>query len=126
VQKHDVDIAKWIELASAVSAQSNQGEGSPGRLVSASGSRSRTEYVLQQNIDKLSPPTTDFATAPAGLVFQTQPMFFNLEKFFVERKDLCRASCTRRGELIGRVRQDLLEMPGCCHLDFRLRIGPEP
>src|SRR5213078_3360712 len=45
-------------------------------------------------------------------------MFFNLEKFFVKREDLCRASCTRRGELIRRVRQDLLEMPGCCHLDL--------
>src|SRR5260370_825700 len=48
-------------------------------------------------------------------------MFFDLEKFFVKRKDLCRASCARRGELILRVRQNLLEMTGC-H-DFDCRFG---
>src|SRR5260370_5490992 len=48
-------------------------------------------------------------------------MFFHLEKFFVKRKDLCRTSCARGGELIVRVRQNLLEMTGC-H-DFDCRFG---
>ncbi len=39
-------------------------------------------------------------------------MFFDLEKFFVKRKDFRRASRIRGGELIRRVGQDLFEMPG--------------
>jgi hypothetical protein len=48
-------------------------------------------------------------------------VFFYLEKFFVKRKDLCRASCARVGELILRMRQNLIEISGC-H-DFDCRFG---
>src|SRR5438874_13244787 len=48
-------------------------------------------------------------------------MFFYFEKFFVKWKDLCRASCACGGELILRMRQNLLGMTGC-H-DFDCRFG---
>src|SRR5437867_201963 len=55
-----------------------------------------------------------------GLVFQPQPVFLNLEKFFVKRENFSGTSCTCGGKLILRVRQNLLEMTGC-H-DFGLSI----
>ena len=48
-----------------------------------------------------------------GLVFQAEPVFFDLEKFLVQREDFSRALCTCGGKLILRVRQNLLEMTGC-------------
>jgi hypothetical protein len=45
-------------------------------------------------------------------------MFFDLEKFFVKREDLGRASRPRCGELIRRVGEDLFEMPGFRHFGF--------
>ena len=55
-----------------------------------------------------------------GLVFQPQPVFFDLEKFFVKRKNFSGTSRTCSSKLILRVRQNLLEMTGC-H-DFGLSI----
>ena len=54
-----------------------------------------------------------------GLVFQPQPVFFDLEKFFVKRENFSGASCTCGGKLILRVRQNLLEMTGCHDFDCR-------
>jgi acetyl-CoA carboxylase alpha subunit len=45
-------------------------------------------------------------------------MFFDLEKLFVKRQDLCRTSRPRGGELIRRVCQDFFEMSGCRHFGF--------
>ncbi|PYJ70775.1 MAG: hypothetical protein DME75_08675 [Verrucomicrobia bacterium] len=118
VQKHDIDVAKWIELATSVSTKGDQCEGGPGRCVSASGGCGSAENVLQQNINKLSPPCANFATASARLVFQAQPMFLNLKEFFIKRENLCRTSRARGGKLIRRVGQDLFEMPGCRHFGF--------
>ena len=102
VQKHDIDVAKWIELATSVSTKGDQCEGSPGRCVSTSGGCGSAENVLQQNINELSAPRTNFAAASARLVFQTQPMFLNLEEFFIKRENLCRTSRARGGKLIRR------------------------
>jgi hypothetical protein len=54
-----------------------------------------------------------------GLVFQAQPVFFDLEKFFVKRENFSGTSCTCGGKLILRVCQNLLEMTGCHDLDCR-------
>jgi len=123
VQKHDIDIAKRIELATAISTKSNQRKRRPRRPASASSSCGSSENVLQQNINKLSPPRADFSATSPRLVLQSQAVFFNLEEFFVKWKDFRRASCIRGGELIRRVRQDLLEMPGCSHFRFTLRFA---
>ena len=45
VEKHDIDIAKWIQLASAVSAKGNQCQGSTGRLFGAGSGERRSEDV---------------------------------------------------------------------------------
>ena len=123
VQKHDIDIAKRIELATAISTKSNQRERRPRRPVSASSSCGSSENVLQQNINKLSPPRANFSATSPRLVLQAQAVFFNLEESFIKWKDFRRASCIRGGELIRRVRQDLLEMPGCRHFRFTLRFA---
>lgn len=118
MQKHDIDVAKRIEFAAAVSTKSDQCQGDAGLAVSASSGGGSSENVLQQNINKLGAPRANFAATSARLVLQAQAMFFNLEKFFVKREDLCRASRPCGGELIRRVRQDLFEMPGCRHFGF--------
>ncbi len=89
-----------------------------GLAVSVSSGGGSSENVLQQNINQLGPPRANLATASARLVLQAQAMFFDLEKFFVKRKDLCRASRPRGGELIRRMCQDFFEMPGCRHFGF--------
>src|SRR6266705_3126640 len=118
MQKHDIDIAKRIELAASISTKSDQCQGDARLAVSASSSCGSSEDVLQQNINKLSPPRANFSAASAPLVLQAQTVFFDLEKLFIKWKDFRRASCIRGGELIRRVRQDLFEMPGCRHFGF--------
>src|SRR6266508_129988 len=86
MQKHDVDITEWIELAAAISAKSDQRQWNPGLAISASGSGSAAEDVSQQNVNQFSPPRANFAAAGAGLVLQTQAMLFNLEKRFIKWK----------------------------------------
>src|SRR5207249_11866851 len=73
--------------------------------------------------NKLSPPRANFSATSPRLVLQAQAVFFNLEESFIKWKDFRRASCIRGGELIRRVRQDLLEMPGCRHFRFTLRFA---
>jgi len=55
-----------------------------------------------------------------GLVFQAQPVFFDLEKFFVKRENFSGTSRTCGGKLILRVRQNLLEMTGCHDLGLSI------
>src|SRR5437870_2341714 len=118
MQKHDIDIAKRIELAAAISTESDQCQGVARLAVSVSSGGGSSENVLQQNINKLGSPRANLAAASARLVLQAQAVFFNLEKFFVKWKDFRRASRPRGGELIRRVGQDLFEMPGCRHFGF--------
>jgi hypothetical protein len=122
MQKHHVDVTKRIELTPAISAKSDQGEWNPGCLVSAGSIRSSTEDVLQQNINQLSTPGANFAATPARLVLQAQPMLFNLEKFFVKGEDFGWACGTRGREAAFRVRQNLLEVSGRPHHEFRLLL----
>src|SRR4029450_7331011 len=118
MQKHDIDVAKRIEFPAAISTESDQCQGDPGLAVSVSCGGGSSENVLQQNINKLGPPSANLAAASARLVLQAQAMFFDLEKFFVKRKDLGRASRPGGGKLIRRMRQDFFEMPGCRHFGF--------
>jgi len=123
MQKHDIDVAKRIEFAAAISTKGDQCEGDAGLAVSASGGGGSSENVLQQNVNKLGAPRANFAAPSARLVLQAQAVFFDLEKFFVKREDLCRASRPRGGELIRRVSQDLFEVPGCSHFGFRIALA---
>jgi len=120
MQKHDVDITEWIELAAAISAKSDQRQWNLGLAISASGSGSAAEDVSQQNVNQFSPPRANFAAAGAGLVLQTQAMLFNLEKLFIKWKDLGRAFAPGRGEATFGVSQNLFQMSGHCHHELRL------
>src|SRR5947208_14457672 len=104
VQKHVIYIAIRIEIATAISTKINQRERRPRRPVTASSSCGSAENVLQQNINKLSPPRANLSATPPRLVLQAQAVRFNLEESFIKWKDFRRASCIRRGELIRRVR----------------------
>ena len=119
VQKHDVDVAKWIELATAISAQANQCQRRPRTFFSVERG-DRSEDVLQQNIDKLCAPRANFTAAAAGLMLQTQTVLFNLQKFFVKREDVCGSSCPDSGKLIFRMCQNFLEMTGHHHLELSI------
>ena len=118
MQKHDINVAKRIEFAAAVSTKSDQCQGDAGLAVLMSSGGGSSENVLQQNINKLGPAAANLAAASARLMRQAQAMFFDFEKFFVKRKDLCRASRPSGGELIRRMCQDFFEMPGCRHFGF--------
>src|SRR4029078_12039564 len=98
MQKHDIDIAKRIKFAAAISTQSDQCQGYARLAVSASSGGGSSEDILQQNINKLGSPRANLTGASPRLVLQAQAMFFDLEKFFVKREDLGRASGPRCGE----------------------------
>jgi hypothetical protein len=118
MQKHDIDVAKRIEFPAAISTESDQCQRYAGLAVSVSCGGGGSENVLQQNVNKLGSPAANLAAASARLVLQAQAMFFDLEKFFVKRKDLGRSSRPGRGKLIRRMRQDFFEMSGCRHFGF--------
>ena len=85
VQKHHIDIAKGIELAPAISTQSDQCQRRPRcLLLTTCRGRGRSENVSQQNIDKIGPARADFMATAASLVFQAQPMLFDLQEFLVK------------------------------------------
>jgi hypothetical protein len=56
---------------------------------------------------------------------QTQPVLFDLEKFFVEREHLRWAPRTRRRKAAFRVRQNFLELSRCFHHAFPLEKNLE-
>jgi hypothetical protein len=121
MQKHHIDVTKRVELTSAISAKGDQREWNRGRAVPASSSRCRsTENVLQQDINQLRPSRTNFAATPAGLVFQAQPILLNLEKLLVKREDFGRTLGTRGRKARCGVRQNLFQMTGRSHRQFRL------
>ena len=123
MQQHDVNVTERVELAPAISAESNQRQRNLRPAIFASSRGSSAENVLQQNIDELSAPRANFAAAPAGLVLQTQSMLFNLEKFFVKRESLSRSSASCGRKTIFSVRQNLFEVSGHSHRQFRLRFN---
>src|SRR5881296_2260102 len=69
------------------------------------------------------PPRANFTATPSGLVLQTQSMLFNLEKFFVKRESLSRSSTSCGRKTIFSVRQNLFEVSGHSHRQFRLRFN---
>ena len=82
VQQHHIDIAKGIEFAPAVSAERDQRQRSL-RLTDRVGSGRKN--VSQNYVDQFATTGADFPAATASLMFQTKPMFLQLEKFFVGR-----------------------------------------
>src|SRR5438094_9664723 len=115
MQKHDVNITEWIELAAAISAKSDQRQWNLGLAISASGSGSAAEDVSQQNVNQFSTPRANFATAGAALVLQTQAMLLNIEKLFINWKDLGRAFAPGRDETTFVVSRTLFQMSGYFH-----------
>jgi hypothetical protein len=125
MQKHYVDITERIELAAAISAQSDQSQWSFGLAVSMRSSGSGTEDVLQQNINQFSSSRADFATTPARLMLQAQPMLFDFEKLFVKREGLRWASGSCGRETVFGVRQNLVQMSGHSHRGIALNLRAE-
>jgi hypothetical protein len=66
--------------------------------------------VAQQNINEVRASRADFAAARAGLMFQTQPMFLDLEELLVLSERFGRASRATRRKLCFRVSEDLVVM----------------
>jgi len=56
-------------------------------------------------------------------VVQAQAMLFDLKKLFIKWKDLCRASRSGRGKTTFGVRQNLFQMSGHGHCEFRLEVN---
>jgi hypothetical protein len=84
MQQHDVNVAKRIELAPAISAKSNQRQGHLSFTISTSRrGRCSAEDVSQQNINQFRSTRANLAPASTSLVPQSQPVLFNLQKFFV-------------------------------------------
>ena len=109
MEKHHIDIAEGIELAPAISTQSDQCQRfRRGFLVTDSGGGG--ENVSQQNIDKIGPARANFPATAASLMFQAQPMLFDLKKLLVKREDLRRAFFSRGGKLVLSVGQNLFQM----------------
>jgi hypothetical protein len=123
MQKHDVDITEWIELAAAISAKSDQRQWNLGLAISASGSGSAAEDVSQQNVDQFSSPRANFAATAAGLVLQAQAMLFNLEKFFVQWEDFCWPLGSCGSKTAFSMGQYLFQMSGRSHHGLRLPVN---
>jgi hypothetical protein len=123
MQQHDVNVTERVELAPAISAESNQRQRNLRPTIFASSRGSSAENVLQQNIDELSAPRANFAATHAGLVLQTQSMLFNLEKFFVKRENLSRSSASCGRKTIFSVRQNLFEVAGHSHREVGLQVN---
>ena len=66
--------------------------------------------MSQQNIDKIGPARADFTATAASLMFQAQPMLFDLQEFFVKRKNFGGTLFAGDGKLVFCVREDLFEM----------------
>jgi hypothetical protein len=123
MQQHDVNVTERIELAPAISAESNQRQPNLRPAIFASSRGSSTKNVLQQNIDELSAPRANFAATPSGLVLQPQPVLFNLEKFFVKRENLRWSSGFRGRKTVCSVRQNLFQMAGHSHREVGLQVN---
>jgi hypothetical protein len=84
MQQHNVNVAKRVELAPAVSAKSNKRQGHLSLAISTSRcGRCSTKDVSQQNINQFRSTRANLASASTSLVPQAQPVLFNLQKFFV-------------------------------------------
>ena len=107
VQQHDIDIAKRIQFASAVSAQCGQCQ--RGLWLPDCAGRGR-KNMSQDYIDQFAAAGANFAAATAGLMFQAEPVLFQLEKLFVVRKDFGWPLFSGDRELVFSVGQDFLKM----------------
>src|ERR1043165_1891876 len=63
MEKHDVDVAKRIQLPSPITAERDHGERNRCDRAANGGADSRLKNVLQQNIDQLDPKRADFPPA---------------------------------------------------------------
>ena len=116
VEKHDVDVAEWVELAASVTAECEEGErGRGGAAIAQRESDCRLEDALHQNIDQFDPQRADFATTAAVLMAKPEAVLFDLQEFLVKRQRFDRPHCPRRGELALCVRENLSEMTRSGH-----------
>src|SRR5664279_4996137 len=69
VQKHDIDVAEWIELTAAVSAEGDECQRRFTRtgFFSSCGGRGR-KGISQQNIDEIDPACANFPATAASLM----------------------------------------------------------
>ena len=89
MQEHDIDVAERIELSASVAAQRDQGErAAPCAVLSrAAAVTRRVKTCRNKHIDEFDSPGANFPSASSGLMFQAQPMFFDLEELLVEGQD---------------------------------------
>ena len=107
MQQHDIDIAKRIQLAAAVSTQCNQRQRGLWLPHRAGSSRKK---MAQNYIDQFAAPGANFAATTAGLMFQAEPVLLQLEKFFVARKNFGWPLFSGDRELVFSMGQDFLKM----------------
>jgi hypothetical protein len=120
MQKHHINVTERIELTSPISAKGDQGQRNPVRAAATSGRRSRSpKYVLQQDVNQLSPPGANFTATSASLVLQAQSMLLNLQELLVKRENFGWTSGSCRREATCSMRQNLLQVTGRFHHEFR-------
>jgi hypothetical protein len=66
--------------------------------------------MAQDYIDQFAAAGANFAAATAGLMFQAEPVLFQLEKLFVVRKDFGWPLFSGDRELVFSMGQDFLKM----------------
>src|SRR3954468_2921780 len=75
MEQHHIDIAKWIQIATSISAKRDQSE---RRLRSRDRVGRGSENMLQDNVNELPAARADFAATAARLMFQSQAVLFEL------------------------------------------------
>ena len=73
----------------------------PARLKGACGA---IEHMTLDHVHQMNAALTNFASATAGLVFESKPMLFNFKKLFIDWQNLGRALFSRGPELFLGVR----------------------
>src|SRR5205814_9591297 len=110
VEKHDVDVAEWVELAASVTAECEEGERGGGRAALAQReSHCRLEDALHQNIDQFDPQRADLAATAAVLMAESKPMLLDFQELLIKRQRFHGPHCPRRGELALCFRENLYD-----------------
>ena len=111
VQEHQIDVAVRAEFAPTKPADGHQGDAAACLARSRAPGR-RIVEVAQDNIHKDGALLGDLAPAPTRLVLEPQAVVFDLEKLFVQRQQRRLVIHPLGGELLFRVSQHHLPVPG--------------
>jgi hypothetical protein len=130
VEKHDVDVAEWIQLAPPVpSERDDRKRGRGATPIAKGGADRRVENVLEKDIDQVDAQGANLATASTVLVPQAETMLLDPEEFFVKRQGIDGPHRARRRQLALGMSQNFSEMTGSGHVGFSIfdwRFSNEP